>query len=191
MANSYTNAGGSGPRSYITVTTTASVNGVITALVNGTQANECWFAAGQSGHEVRFVFPVPRNITEAKWYQDDASTHGGWKWQGSNDGSVWTDIGGMFTLGGTLQTMTSLSANTDFWRYYRLLQMSGVTSSNPYLREIEFNIDDTVLATAMLTQIAVEQWGIVNPDVLLTQIAVEQWGTVASLVPPSFSARHV
>lgn len=44
---------------------------------------------------------------------------------------------------------------------------------------------------ALLSQISIEQWGIVNPDVQLTQIAIEQWGSVNSLRPPSFSARHV
>jgi hypothetical protein len=35
-------------------------------------------------------------VDEAKWYQSDTNGHGTWKWQGSNDNSVWTDVGGHF-----------------------------------------------------------------------------------------------
>jgi hypothetical protein len=198
MTQAYTNPGGTGNRTaLISVTTTASLGaGSIGNLVNGLQANDLWWASGQSGREV--VFNVggtgfTRCITEAKWYQDAASTHGDWKWQGSNNGSTWTDIGTSFTLGGTLQTITTLSGNTNFWKLYRLLQVSGVTSNGPWLREIEFNIDDgggvAVIPDAQLTQIALEQWGSGNPDVQVTQFALEQWASLAGL--QTFSARHV
>jgi len=195
MANAYTNSGGSGNRTaWITVTTTTPLGaGNITMLVNGSQANELWWSNGQSGRELRFDFGVARNIIEAKWYQDVAGTaHGDWKWQGSNDASVWTDIGSFFTLGGsTLQTLTTLSANTNSWRYYRLLQINGTTSSSPFLREIEFNIDSTVTypLEARLTQIGLEQWLTTNPEGRMTIMALEQWGSV--LGAQTFSARHV
>ncbi|HEX6825741.1 MAG TPA: hypothetical protein VF077_05425 [Nitrospiraceae bacterium] len=198
MANAYTNPGGSGNRT-VTLTVTSSISFVgtgPTALINGTQGNDTWFSAGQSGKDLTFNFGVPRNIIEAKWYQDVVATHGDWKWQGSNDGMSWTDIGATFTLGSgavgaTPQTITTLSANVDFWRYYRMLQMSGTTSSAPYTREIEFNIDDTVPVYMWLTQMSVEEWGTGNPDVWVTQIVLEQWCSVASQNPTSFSARHV
>jgi hypothetical protein len=194
MANAYTNAGGSGNRTaWIIVTTTANVSsGVVNMLVNGTQVDEFWWGNGQSGRELRFDFGVPRNITEAKWYQSNTATHGDWKWQGSNDAVAWTDIGGFFTLGGTtLQTVTTLAANAGSWRYYRMLQINGTTSSSPYLREIEFNIDNTVSypLEARLTQIALEQWLTTNPEARMTIVALEQWGSVAGV--QTFSARHV
>jgi hypothetical protein len=100
-----------------------------------------WFGGGQTDKEIVFDFFSPRIITEAKWYQDIGSTHGTWKWQGSNDKSSWTDIGSPFTLGGVAtQTQTELSGNTTAYIYYRLLQTAGVTSSGPYIREIEFKI---------------------------------------------------
>jgi hypothetical protein len=198
MTQSYTNSGGTGNRtSSITVTTTASIGaGSIGNLVNGSQANDLWWTANQTLREIRFNLAgtgFTRCINEAKWYQDVASTHGDWKWQGSNDGSTWTDIGATFTLGGTLQTMTTLSGNTNFWKIYRLLQVSGVTSNSPWLREIEFSIDDgggvAVVADAQLTQIAVEQWLVMDPQGLMTQIAVEQWASVTGV--SSFSAEHL
>jgi hypothetical protein len=153
-------------------------------MVNGTQTNEFWWINAQSGRELRFGFSdFTRRITEAKWYQDTAATHGDWKWQGSNDGSTWTDIGTSFTLGGTLQTITTLSGNASYWHYYRLLQVSGVTSSGPWLREIEFNIDDgggvALPLNAQMTQIAMDEWAAVGPVALLTQVSLEQWGAAA------------
>ena len=197
MTQSYANSGGTGNRtSLITVTTTAALFGTIDKLVNGSQANETFFSGTQSGLIITFSFApsgFTRCINEAKWYQDVAATHGTWKWQGSNDGGVWTDIGGTFTLGGTLQTMTTLSGNTNFWQYYRLLQVSGTASNVPYLREIEFSIDDgggvPVVISAQMTQIAVEQWTVSNPEGLMTQIAVEQWASVTGI--SAFSAEHV
>jgi hypothetical protein len=198
MTQSYTNPGGSGNRtSLIAVTTTATVNGSVSALVNGTQANEFWWNNGQSGRELVFSFGgtgFTRCITEAKWYQDLNSIHGDWKWQGSNDALTWTDIGASFTLGNTLQVMTTLAGNTSFWHYYRLLQVSGTTSSSPYLREIEFNIDNgggvAIVPVAQMTQMALEQWVVPTPPpVQMTQIALEQWASVTGA--GFFSARHV
>lgn len=192
MANSYTNPGGSGPRASINITTTATITGPIAALINGTQANEFWWASAQSGKELKFEFIIPRNIIEAKWYQSTTAAHGDWKWQGSNDNAAWTDIGATFTLGGVLtQTLTTLSANVDFWRYYRMLQVSGVTSNAPYLREIEFNIDDTAPIYAQLTKVSVEQWGDGAPDARLTKLAIEQWAAGAAAVQATLTQMGV
>jgi hypothetical protein len=59
------------------------------------------------------------------------------------------------------------------------------------LREIEFNIDDSVTypLEARITQIALEQWNVNNPTGQMTQIALEQWASVGGA--GSFSARHV
>lgn len=144
MAQSYANPGGTGNRTAtITVTSTAALgSGPITALVDGSQANQLWWATNQSGLEVRFDFSTPRLITEATWYQDVPGTQGAWQWQGSPDGSSWTNIGTTFTLGSTpTQVITTLSANVTSYRYYRILQTSGLTSSAPFLREVEFSID--------------------------------------------------
>lgn len=182
MANAYTNPGGTGNRTAsITVTTTATAGGGnVTQIVDGTQTNSFWWTASQSGREIKFDFGIPRKIIEAKWYQDLAATHGDWKWQGSSDGSTWTDIGTTFTLGATLQTQTTLAANTNFWRYYRLLQMTGVTSQSNYTREIEFNIDDTVVlvTNAIFSQAGSEAWINNLPQARFSQLGVEAWRTV-------------
>lgn len=193
----YTNPGGKGNRTaLIAVTTTATIStGVPSMLVNGTQADEFYWGSGQTGREVKFdfaMFGAPRCITEATWYQSAGAVHGNWKWQGSSDGSAWTDIGAEFTLGtAATQIITTLSGNTNFYRYYRMLQTAGSTSNSPYLREIEFVIDNTVgyPHLAMMTHMALEEWAVNNPNVLMTQIALEQWASVGGA--GFFSARHV
>ena len=99
-ATSYSNPQGRGDRTgQITVTTTATLGGgspAIGTLVNGSLTDGLWLVAGQTGREIKFDFGVgtPRLVTEAMWRQNTGNDHGTWKWQGSNDNSTYTDIGG-------------------------------------------------------------------------------------------------
>lgn len=160
---SYSNPGGTGNR--ITTITVASSGSDITAMLGGggesawvdgdTTSNGHGFFSGSTlnGTQwLRFDFgplgsPI---ITELTYYQQDSTAQGTWKLQGSNDTSTWTDVGGSFALGGTAtETITAPSANTTGYRYYRILGLSGVTSPNPWLYEMEFKlcytIDDKLL----------------------------------------------
>jgi len=135
----------------ITCTTTlpgASGGGTASNLVDGgftsnsTDAMDMANGNAVSGLEIKFQFAASTKITEAKWYQDNTADLGTWKWQVSDDGSSWTDIGTSFTLGGTAtQTQTQLSANAAGYLYYRLLGVSGNWPSGgarPFVREVEF-----------------------------------------------------
>lgn len=151
-ATSYANAGGQGDRTAsVTVTASAGLiaSGVVSNLVDGATGNNTTdsisFTAGASvsGATLTFDFgaSAKRVITEAKWLQSSTASHGTWKWQGSQDGSSWVDIGSSFTLGGaTTQTQTALSTNTQGYRYYRLLGVSGTASGSPFIQEIQFKI---------------------------------------------------
>ena len=136
--------------SAITVTSDLSNCGNGTchpALVNGTNSSDAtnaWYpcdAQAVVDNFVRFDWGSgnSRLITEAKFYQPGGtSSHGVWKWQGSNNASSWTDIGSSFTLGGAAtSTLTELSGNAGVYRYY---QMYGVSSNtgNSWWGEIEF-----------------------------------------------------
>lgn len=134
----------------ITVTSTLTAGGgsVPSNLVDGAFANNSTdsyavaVAEAASGKVIKFDFGVGASIkiTEAKWYQQDTTSHGSWRWQGSNNDADWTDIGVAFTLGGaTLQTQTQLSGNVTGYRYYRLLGVSGNFSDTPWNQEVEFN----------------------------------------------------
>jgi hypothetical protein len=147
MATSYSNVGGSGDRRTPVIGSSTGITftgGNISALLDGiTGSGTLWFSSNfaAAGCVMEFDFRYPAIIDEAKWYQSTSATHGTWKWQGSNNGSSWTDIGSSFTLGGASpQTQTQLNGNTTAYRYYRLLGVSGNVSSAPYLREIEFKI---------------------------------------------------
>lgn len=152
MATSYANPGGTGDRtSIITVTTTATLAGgspPISGLVDGINSNTGapFWTAGQTLRTITFDFGptlFKQVIDEAKWYQNGTSAHGTWRWEASDDGSSWTPISANFTLdgGSTGAVIGDLSANTTGYRYYRLAQQSGTTSATPWLREIEFKIE--------------------------------------------------
>ncbi|MBI5065614.1 hypothetical protein HZA97_05240 [Candidatus Woesearchaeota archaeon] len=147
-ATSYTNSGGSGNRAgIVNVTQSASLmfsTASPPTLIDGITTNQGWFnAVSVAGRFLLFDFGtgISKLIVEAKWYQSYGQGQGVWQWQGSNDNSSFTDIGATFTLGSdATQTITTLSANTNGYRYYRLLGVSGTASDGPYTNEIEFKI---------------------------------------------------
>lgn len=139
----YANTYGSGDRKHqVRILGSATFSGSTEGMVDGLTTNVCFMSNGQSGVNIVFDFGEPRVIIEATWKQNTTTTHGTWKWQGSNDNTSYTDIGGTFTLGGTAQVHTELSGNTTEYRYYRLQQTAGTTSGTPYITEVEFKIDD-------------------------------------------------
>ncbi|MFA5766707.1 MAG: hypothetical protein WC919_02140 [Candidatus Paceibacterota bacterium] len=160
---SYSNTGGTGDRhSWITSTSNLSWSTDFWHLVDGDFTIHLWGGAlgGNAGKYMRWNFGVgaQKRIVEAKWYQTSTHSHGDWQWQGSNDGSTWTDIGSSFTLGGaTTQTITALSTNTSFYRYYQMIGVSGSFNTNPYILEIEFKIQDisqSIDDVGMITAVA-------------------------------------
>lgn len=143
--SAYANRYGRGDRrAQISVTTNAVLAGgsdAIDRLVDG-GVSLCWWNAGQSDRHVTFQFPEPCVITEAKWFQNQAASHGAWEWQTSTDGFVWNTISDEFVLDATNigAEMGDLANNAASSAFYRMQQVSGLTNSAPYLREIEFKI---------------------------------------------------
>ncbi|MBX3172487.1 MAG: hypothetical protein KF760_34105, partial [Candidatus Eremiobacteraeota bacterium] len=139
-------------RTLITATSNhSSLSGPVSNLLNGTSSNDFyWNSVAIAGTYVRFDFKAPVLLTEAKWLQSTASTHGNWQWQGSQDASTWTNIGSTFLLGGsTSQTLTTLSANTTEYRFYQLVGVSGTCSSSAYLYEVQFKISAKSVAEGL------------------------------------------
>jgi hypothetical protein len=95
---------------------------------------------------IQFDFLYPALIDSARWYLNlegnPNATRGVWRWQGSHNGTYWTNIGSSFTLGGSLvQTQTTLHGNITAYRYYRILGVSGSQFVfTTYLHEVEFKI---------------------------------------------------
>jgi hypothetical protein len=141
LTPTYGNPQGTGNRtSDITVTTTATISsGTMDNLVDGGFNNDATDAVllnnAQSGRSITFQFPNAKIVTEAKWFQNAAQSNGTWKWQGSNDGSSFTDLSATFTLddatagaGGTV--IGDLSANTTAYLYYRHRTLSDLRKLN-------------------------------------------------------------
>lgn len=128
--------------SAITVTTTASVTGSIGVLVDGSMGQSLFFANGQTTKEIKFDLGsgVAKVFTGFTWMQDSNATHGTWVIEGSNDNSSWTQLGSSFDLGQTQVISHVTFANSTAYRYYKLRQTAGTTSSGPFLLEIEFRI---------------------------------------------------
>ena len=145
MATSYDNAGGKGNRAHFILVSTTIGWGNPGILVTGAYEGGFYIGGAVAGLAITFDFSDLVVVDEATWYQDNAASHGEWKWQGSNDASTWSDVGSSFTAGGSsAQVQTSLAGNTTAYRYYRLLGVSGWANSGPYITEVEFKI---VLAT--------------------------------------------
>jgi hypothetical protein len=135
---------------WITVTTTAMVaGGTINNLVDGgfnnDNADGVSMTNGETNKSVTFQFPNAKIITAAKWFQNASQSNGTWKWQGSNDGSIYADLSSTFTLddataGAGGSEIGDLSANTTAYLYYRMLQTAGTISSAQRWKEIEFKI---------------------------------------------------
>jgi hypothetical protein len=138
-------------RSRITATTNHSldqgnitylVDGAITSNFNG--SDSILISVGDAAVNKYFQFDFGSGnsilITEAKWYRNNASHHGQYRWQGSNDASAWTTIGSDFQLGGATPTttLTAMSGNSSGYRYYRVLGVSGTITGNNWDQQIEF-----------------------------------------------------
>jgi hypothetical protein len=154
---SYANTGGTGDRrSAIAVTTNLGWGGAFgndpNTLVDGNTVSDYGTVyypqafVGASGKYFQFYFNgASKGITEVKWYQGSTESHGIWKWQGSDNGIDWTDIGSNFTWGGsTTSTITTMGNNTAFYVYYRLLGLSGTfhPAGITFFKEFEFKIFD-------------------------------------------------
>jgi len=140
----YLSLGGKGDRRRdIYITSGGSWQGSPFVYINGSLTDTSNWINGGNTSDFYLIFDLhdAHIITEAIWYQSGVTSQGNWKWQGSNNATDWTDIGGIFALGtSTAQTITTLNSNTNSYRYYRLQGVSGTTSSGPFIQEIEFKI---------------------------------------------------
>ena len=154
LANSFTDSSkyaidSSDRESEITVTSsftwqfTSSGNTDGEDLVNGVVTNNDagggWMPSGDAADRwIKFDFGSGKVYTRCQWISINSSgSEGTWKWQGSNNDSDWSDIGGTFTLGGsdggsnaTYTLGNTLSANTTSYRYYRILGISGTVNTS-------------------------------------------------------------
>lgn len=131
----------------ITVSTSfAQTGGSLAGYVDGSSANNSYVTTDNTNCVngwFQFDFGVGARIkvTAARILQQGTGTAatGTWKWQASDNGSTWTDVGGTWDLNQnvTSQTVTTMSGNTGGYRYYRMLGTAGVIRFY-FINEFEF-----------------------------------------------------
>lgn len=130
---------------FLTVTSTSgNGGGTPSNLVDGgaldNSADAWWFTGGQSGREIVWDAGVGNTIrVEAiGWYQDNITSHGTWQPYWGDNSLAYTSFDSPKTLGGAgapFYTEIALSGMPTGKRALRLLQVTGTTSSSPFLRE--------------------------------------------------------
>lgn len=146
---SYSNTGGSGNRNALTgfevITNGSLAAGTIPKICDGVFAANTsgayrW-SSGQSGIYVRYDFGAGHAVEIDQWRFTQSAggfSSGGWRWQFSDDDSVWTTCSNTVTMNTTGVTWDATITSPH--RYYRRSQVSGTTSSGPWQEEDEFRI---------------------------------------------------
>lgn len=145
---SYSNPDGTGDRtSTVTATTDVSVTGSITNSVDGVsgEANTTdafyFNNATPFGKYIQWEFGEAKYISEITWKQNNTTTQGTWRWQGSNDGVGWTDLSGEVQLNATTKVMALSTVSPNGYTKYRLSHVRGSVAATTWMYEVEFKID--------------------------------------------------
>jgi hypothetical protein len=150
MATSYANKGGSGNRrATITCSSGLFYNNISPYyLFDGYISNQIAFNNGLdvTDHFIKIDFNsgVDKRVYAMSLYQGNTTNLGTWKVQASNNDSDWVDLTSNFTFGTSNPHTIDLSSNTNEYRYYRLLGVSGTTNTGgQWARELLLSYTDT------------------------------------------------
>lgn len=115
-------------------------------LVNGNVSNgttgSADFINGKTDYVLTFDFRPSgfKQIIDAiKWEQSTSASQGTWDIEASDDGVMWTSLASGIDLTNSSSVNETTFVNADSYWYYRLKQVTGTTSSGPWLHEIYFN----------------------------------------------------
>jgi hypothetical protein len=144
VVTSYANPLGSGDRTGLIALSWTLTAADPVSLINGNLSESAnffgAFAVDGTVYQT-FDFGSAYVVDEVTFYQELANAAGTWQWQGSNDGSSWTNIGSPAALGGaTTNVITALAGNTKPYRHLKMLGVSGACTSASYIYEFEFKI---------------------------------------------------
>ena len=126
-----------------TITTTATFAGSPNGLIDGSYSASVWWGSGGTNWELRLDFGVGATVVcdGFGWLQHAGTPQGTWVFEGSNNGSSYTQFGSSFALvPTTVAQVFHAFSNASPYRYYRIRQVGGVTSDAPYLIEWEHRI---------------------------------------------------
>ena len=154
----------------ITVTTdqtlgAGTINNLVDGASGGNSTDAIWISGDVTGKHITFDFGSQQKITETTWTISTATgSNGTFKWQGSNNGSSFSDIGsGTFTLNATTNVDTTLSGNTNSYRYYRALGVSDTSATN-WITETTFKrCPEQIVNVGQVTETDLAQAIAVNP----------------------------
>lgn len=152
LAVSYYDAQSKGDRSAsITATHNTGFNYVrlIDGGLNFNGVDATSWAPG-TGQFAKFDFGAAKCLRGCRYFQQNTTNQGTFKWQGSPDNSAWTDVGTTFTLGPTVgagdtanyQEISTLESNTDAYRYWRMISTAGTQTDGPWVSEFLFKVGD-------------------------------------------------
>lgn len=135
--------------SVITCTTNLTIgSGSAAKLVDGNYTST-EFGPSQnqtlSGKYIRFQFSAAVQLNAAFWSLisevSNPDQNGTWKWQGSNDGTTWTDVTTEFGWYDGVDNGFMPIQSTTTYSYYQLLGISGVWLSTAIsYREVHFSL---------------------------------------------------
>lgn len=99
--------------------------------------NNWYWQSGNTSAKITFDFGEPVVISGVAFFQDKAADQGMWQVSASNDGMSYTNIGVPGAWGLTART-SIVFPNASSYRYWRLTQTNGSTSSAPWQQMFMF-----------------------------------------------------
>lgn len=119
----------------------ATVTGSHTGNPNSSMSflykDDWYWNNGETAGSVVFDFGSPVIISGIGFVQDNTTAEGTWQASGSNDGISYTNLGSTGSWGGALVSLLPF-VNSTAYRYYKVSQTAGSTSSSPYQRQFIF-----------------------------------------------------
>lgn len=144
IVNTHTGYSGGGPALFDTTDFEGkSCDGNFSAFIDGSWAfgNE----TVTSAKSLVWDFRAPLIVKKMKWWQSlPLGVDNLHQFQGSNNGSSWTDIGAPIEIdvpSGQNVVFDFTADNSTAYRFYRLLGVSGDVTSGPWQQETEFETD--------------------------------------------------
>src|SRR3974377_820631 len=150
MTTSYNTPDGSGHREVKAIQVSqdaaffTSAAGDLREAVDGDTGTNIGIPASTdvTNHWLRFLFESPVIIDEVTIYIPYPRDSGTWQWQGSNNGTSWTNLGSSFDPNTSPTQIISLSGNTTGYTYYQMEGKSGTTHFlGNNINEVTFKID--------------------------------------------------
>ncbi len=112
-------------------------------LIDGANSNDIYFANGRAvlNEWIQIEIDVLKEISEFSWGgQSDGSSHGNWRMQTSINGTTWVNRGDIVLGGSSSVIAYPMTTDHTQYKFFRILGLSGVSSSSPWLYEMNLRV---------------------------------------------------